>query len=147
MLVKGLLVYTKINGLWKHTAASAHHRLPLIHAGKPTGDIKCTWRFMEAVVIYTADYVTNILSTWNGDSVLCLLCQSDLFWNITGCRIWSWAPMPCEKTWPEGLSRQKPSPKGHVFHTAWETMIKSYYSTLTDWFFFILFTETWILML
>ena len=26
-------------------------------------------------------------------------------------------------------------PEGHVFHTAWETIIKSYYSTLTDWFY------------
>ena len=48
-------------------------------------------------------------------------------------------------TWLEGLSRQKPRPKaevmsslrpeGHVFHTAWDTMIKSYYSTLADWLF------------
>ena len=26
-------------------------------------------------------------------------------------------------------------PEGHVIHTAWETMIKSYYSTLADWLF------------
>ena len=49
------------------------------------------------------------------------------------------------KTWPEGLSKQKPRPKaevfvvteaeGHAFYTAWETMIKSYYSTLDDWLF------------
>ena len=43
---------------------------------------------MEAVVIYTADYVTNILSPWNGDSVMCLLCQSDLFWHITGYQLY-----------------------------------------------------------
>ena len=40
------------------------------------------------------------------------------------------------KTWPSGLSNEKTSafglgfcllsPSGHVFHTAWETMIKSY---------------------
>ena len=59
-----------------------------------------------------------------------------------GCIIWSCSPMPCEK---HGPSRQKTRPKadvlsllrpeGHVFHTAWESMIKSYHSTLADWFF------------
>ena len=49
------------------------------------------------------------------------------------------------QTWPKGLSRQNGGrrprfllllkPDGHVFHTAWEGMIKSYYTTLTDWFF------------
>ena len=41
-----------------------------------------------------------------------------------------------DKNWgrrPRFLSLLRP--EGHVFHTAWETMIKSYYSTLTDWFF------------
>ena len=38
------------------------------------------------------------------------------------------------KTWTEGLSKQKTRTEGHIFHTAWETMIKSYYNTLTDWF-------------
>ena len=28
-----------------------------------------------------------------------------------------------------------PRPEGHAFHTAWQTMIKSYYSTFTDWCF------------
>ena len=51
-------------------------------------------------------------------------------------RIWSWSPMPCEKHGPrasvttkteaEGLGFCLLSPSGHVFHTAWETMIKSY---------------------
>ena len=36
-------------------------------------------------------------------------------------------------------------PEGHIFHTAWETMIKSYYTMLTD-FFRILFTEKVILV-
>ena len=61
-------------------------------------------------------------------------------------RIWSWPPMPCEKHglrdsvdikrgWrPRCLSLLRP--EGHVFHTARETMIKSYYTMLTDWFFF-----------
>ena len=34
---------------------------------------------------------------------------------------------------PRFLSLQRT--RGHVFHTVWETMIKSYQSTLTDWFF------------
>ena len=45
--------------------------------------------------------------------------------------------LPCRvKKWPEGLSRVLPllRPEGHVFHTAWETMIKFYYSTLADLF-------------
>ena len=56
-------------------------------------------------------------------------------------RIWSWSPMPCEKHGPRasvttktsafGLGFCLLSPSGHVFHTAWETMIKSYTMTLT----------------
>ena len=51
-------------------------------------------------------------------------------------RIWSWSPMPCEKHGPRasvttktsafGLGFCLLSPSGHVFHTARETMIKSY---------------------
>ena len=51
-------------------------------------------------------------------------------------RIWSWSPMLCEKQGPRasvttktsafGLGFCLLSPSGHVFHTAWETMIKSY---------------------
>ena len=51
-------------------------------------------------------------------------------------RIWSWSPMPCEKHGPRasvttktsafGLGFCLLSPLGHLFHTAWETMIKSY---------------------
>ena len=51
-------------------------------------------------------------------------------------RIWSWSPTPCEKHGPRasvttktsafGLGFCLLSPSGHVFHTAWETMIKSY---------------------
>ena len=66
------------------------------------------------------------------------------------CRIWSWSPMPCEKHGPrDSVDKNRGRrprflsllrPEGHVFHTAWETMIKSYYSTLADWFFHVLFT-------
>ena len=55
-------------------------------------------------------------------------------------RIWSWSPMPCEKHGPRasvttktsafGLGFCLLSPSGHVFHTAWETMIKSYITWL-----------------
>ena len=51
-------------------------------------------------------------------------------------RIWSWSPMSCEKHGPRasvttktsafGLGFCLLSPSGHVFHTTWETMIKSY---------------------
>ena len=50
--------------------------------------------------------------------------------------IWSWSSMPCEKHGPRASVTTKTSafgigfcllsPAGHVFHTAWETMIKSY---------------------
>ena len=58
--------------------------------------------------------------------------------NLWACynRIWSWSLMPCEKHGPRasvttktsafGLGFCLLSPSGHVFHTAWETMIKSY---------------------
>ena len=65
--------------------------------------------------------------------------------NNFDCRIWSWSPMPCEKHGPrDSVDKNRGRrprflsllrSEGHVFHTAWETMIKSYYSTLTDWFF------------
>ena len=61
------------------------------------------------------------------------------------CRIWSWSPMPCKKHGPrDSVDKNRGRrlrflsllrPEGHVFHTAWETMIKSYHSTLIDWFF------------
>ena len=51
-------------------------------------------------------------------------------------RIWSWSSMSCEKHGPRasvttrtsafGLGFCLLSPSGHAFHTAWETMIKSY---------------------
>ena len=63
--------------------------------------------------------------------------------NKSACynRIWSWSPMPCEKHGPRasvtaknsafGLGFCLRSPSGHVFHTAGETMIKSY--NMTPW--------------
>ena len=60
-------------------------------------------------------------------------------------RIWSWSPMPCEKHGPRasvttktsafGLGFCLLSPSGHVFHTAWETMIKSY--NISHWYRYI----------
>ena len=57
--------------------------------------------------------------------------------RLIWCRIWSWSPMPCENHGPRdsvdknrGRSPRFLSllrPEGHVFHMAWETMIKSYY--------------------
>ena len=51
-------------------------------------------------------------------------------------RIWSWSPMLCEKHGPRAAVTTKTlafglgfcllSPSGHVFHTTWESMIKSY---------------------
>ena len=61
------------------------------------------------------------------------------------CRIWSWSAVPCEKHGPrDSVDKNRGRrprflsllrPEGHVFHTALETMIKSYYSTLADWIF------------
>ena len=77
------MAYTEINGLSTYTAASALYRLPLIHAGKPTGGIKCTRRIMKEVVICNADYVTSSLSPWkdalNRDIVRYLICLSNMF--------------------------------------------------------------------
>ena len=63
----------------------------------------------------------------------------------TCCRIWSWSPVLCEKHGPrDSVDKNRGRrprflsllrPEGHVFQTARETMIKSYYSTLADWFF------------
>ena len=67
-----------------------------------------------------------------------------LAWKVW-CRIWSWSPMPFEKHSPrDSVDKNRGRrprlfsllrPEGHVFHTAWETMVKSYYSTIADWFF------------
>ena len=42
--------------------------------------------------------------------------------------IWSWSPMPCEKHGPRNSVTTNPRPSASVlvFHTAWETMMKSY---------------------
>ena len=68
-----------------------------------------------------------------------------IYWSKIWCRIWSWSPMPCEKHDPrDSVDKNRGRrprflsllrPEGHVFHTAWETMIKSYYSMLTIDFF------------
>ena len=69
----------------------------------------------------------------------------------TNCRIWSWSPMPCKKYRPrDSVDKNRGRrprflsllrPEGHAFHTAWETMIKSYYSTLADFFFFAFYSH------
>ena len=74
-----------------------------------------------------------------------MLFCSILLCTMVCCWIWSWSPMPGEKPGPRdsvnkiGGRRLKflllLRPEGHVFHTAWETMNKTYYSTLADWFF------------
>ena len=64
-------------------------------------------------------------------------CKCSALYNSSKwCRIWSWSLMPCEKHGPRDSvdknrgRRPKFSlllrPEGHAFHTAWETMIKSY---------------------
>ena len=72
--------------------------------------------------------------------------QGERLWGVGDmqCRIWSWSPMTCEEHGPrdsvdKNRGRKPRSlsllrPKGHHFHTSWETMFKSYYSTLTDLF-------------
>ena len=70
---------------------------------------------------------------------------------VSCCRIWSWSPVPCEKHGPrDSVDKnrgQRPRflsllrPEGHVFHTAWETMIKCYYSTLADWLFSMFYSH------
>ena len=76
----------------------------------------------------------------------CAMCKKHRKNNaMTGCRIWSWSPVLCEKHGPrDSVDKnrgRRPKflsllrPEGHVFHTARETMIKSYYSTLSDRFF------------
>ena len=71
--------------------------------------------------------------------------HSSIMASSVWCRIWSWSPMLCEKHGPrDSVDKNRGRrprflsllrPEGHVFHTAWETMIKCYYSTLADWFF------------
>ena len=67
------------------------------------------------------------------------------------CSIWSWSPMLCEKHGPrDSVDKNRGRrprflsllrPEGHVFHTAWETMIKCYYSTLAVWFFSMFYSH------
>ena len=69
-------------------------------------------------------------------------------------RIWSWSPMACEthgtrasvttKTSAFGLGFCLLSPSGHVFHTAWETMIKSYNKALSWLLRTLTFRIIWI---
>ena len=71
-------------------------------------------------------------------------------------RIWSWSPMLCEKHGPQasvttktsafGLSFCLPSPSGHVFHTAWETMIKSYNKSHSGEPSLLLFPPFWLML-
>ena len=78
-------------------------------------------------------------------------CQCVWLVHVLCCRIWSWSPMQCEKHGPrDSVDKNRGRrprflsllrPKGHVFHTAWETMIKSYYSTLADWFFSVFYSH------
>ena len=84
---------------------------------------------------------------------LCVLC---LCWRWAWqrnlcCRIWSWSPVPCEKHGPrDSVDKNRGRrprflsllrPEGHVFHTAWETMIKCNYSTLADWLFSMFYSH------
>ena len=81
----------------------------------------------------------ELRTSFSTKSMISIICR------IIKCRIWSWSPMLCEKHGPRDSvdknQGRRPRflsllrPKGHVFHTAWETMMKSYYSTLTDLFF------------
>ena len=81
-------------------------------------------------------------SQWKCDRWQAITCNID---GIVYCRIWSWSPVLCEKHGPrDSVDKNRGRrprflsllrPEGHVFHTARETMIKSYYSTLADWFF------------
>ena len=67
------------------------------------------------------------------------------------CRIWSWSPVLCEKHGPrDSVDKNRDRrprfisllrPEGHVFHTARETMIKSYYSTLSAEFFSMFYSH------
>ena len=71
-------------------------------------------------------------------------CANEL--DMMCCRIWSWSRMPCGKHGPrDSVDKNRGRrprflsllrPEGQVFHTAWGAMIKSYYSTLTDWICF-----------
>ena len=84
---------------------------------------------------------------WRSNSCFCY----SVTFLVFCCRIWSWSPMPCEKHGPrDSVDKNRGRrprflsllrPEGHVFHTAWETMIKCYYSTLADWFFSMFYSH------
>ena len=104
--------------------------------------------YIDIHIIYITDLYTFTYIC------LCLCKTFDYVW----CKIWSWSPVPCEKHGPRDSGDKNRGrrprffsllrPEGHVFHTAWETMIKSYHCTLADWFFFrVLVTQIWILVL
>ena len=104
-------------------------------------------------VLYFNDPRLNIAFAQSGHASWITFMFHELQWlgRVIGCRIWSWSPMPCEKHGPrDSVDKNRGRrprflsllrPEGHVFHTAWETLIKSYYSTLADWFFFVFYAH------
>ena len=55
-------MYTKVNGLSQHIAASTLDQITLIFTGSLAGGIKSTRRLMAAFVICTDDFVSSIFS-------------------------------------------------------------------------------------
>ena len=91
----------------------------------------------------------NMLSMAATDALM--LKHQAISIHSVDCRIWSWSPVPCEKHGPrDSVDKNRGRrprflsllrPEGHVFHTAWETMIKCYYSTLADWLFSMFYSH------
>ena len=97
------------------------------------------WSRSEFCKVTSANYFqfqgiieTNIFCTRTWWRLFCIIYPArvlkfSLTPGWTSCRIWSWSPVPCKKTWLEGLLRPRflslMRPEGHGFHTARETMI------------------------
>ena len=153
------VMFLSLNSAWKSNAACqwrpfcSGHNILHVKLGVPSPSLQ---RKSPNWIGWQADLVWESLSLFLTSAILPCFPDPSKYGILTEyclicCRIWSWSSMPCEKHGPrDSVDKNRGRrprflsllrPEGHVFHTAWETMIKSYYSTLTDWYFLCFYSH------
>ena len=112
--------------------------------------LKIWWHALALVtheITYRWAYLAQLSPLLRKIDAISRQIHSVMLWYLSmmGCRIWSCSLVPCEKHGPrdsvDKIRGRRPRflsllrPEGYVFHTARETMIKSYYNTLAFLFF------------